>query len=171
MDRPDDSSGDRPDESSGDRSDGSHVDLLDETSDLPDDPARRIDRLFEIARREQAAVDGSVDPDEHDSQFDPEKCAMRYLRGGLWPTIETYIDVVSGGGRLDEDVHERHEKTLNIWLKLYARCYGVEIDPEIPVRQAAALFVDTHNINDTAQLLTDVPDRARERRNERTGSE
>lgn len=90
---------------------------------------------------------------------DPEQRTSTYLREGLWPVIDAYIDVVSAGGRLDRRAHDHLETAANVWLELYARCYGESIHADVPVRSIAETFVDTHNIRDTAQLLTGVPER------------
>ena len=106
--------------------------------------------LEQRAREERAAFKPPDDPDER---------ALSYLREGLWPVLERYIEVRSNDERLSQREYDALERALNAWLELYARCYGVEIDAEFAVRKAAELFVDTHNIRDTAQLLTHVPSR------------
>ena len=53
------------------------------------------------------------------------------------------------------------ERALNDWLELYARCHGRSIDAEFTVREVAELLVETHDLADTAQLLTGVPARER----------
>ena len=120
--------------------------------------ATRIDRIAREASRARESFEAPADPDER---------SREYLESGLWPVIECYIDVVRAGDRLDPDRHNALEEALNTWLALYARCYGVETDPDFSVREAAELFVDTHNIRDTAQLLTRVPDPAAARRADR----
>ncbi|MFC7057100.1 hypothetical protein [Halovenus salina] len=49
---------------------------------------------------------------------------------------------------------------MNDWLALYTACYGVDTEPDVTLRVAAELLVDTHNIRDVAQILTGVPERA-----------
>ncbi|MEM4779999.1 MAG: hypothetical protein QXG03_00305 [Halalkalicoccus sp.] len=110
----------------------------------------RIERAAEHACEERAAFDPPADPDER---------ALSYLEEGLWPVLELYIEARSSGQRLSQTEHDRLEQALNAWLELYALCYGVEIDAEFSVRETAELFVDTHNVRDTAQLLTHVPPR------------
>lgn len=114
--------------------------------DRPDD----IDALLERAREERRTFEAPADPDDQ---------ALAYLREGLWPVLERYIEVRSNGERLSQAEHDALERALNAWLELYARCYGVEIEAAFAVREAAELFVDTHNVRDTAQLLTHVPAR------------
>lgn len=89
----------------------------------------------------------------------PDARALSYLREGLWPVLEQYIEARSSGERLSEEEHETLEGALNVWLELYARCYGVEINAAFSVRETAELFVGTHDLRDTAQLLTRVPTR------------
>ena len=110
----------------------------------------RIDALLERAREEERTFEAPADPDDR---------ALTYLREGLWPVLERYIEVRSNGERLSRAEHDALERALNAWLELYARCYGVEIDAAFTVREVAELFVDTHNVRDTAQLLTHVPAR------------
>ncbi|WP_336345863.1 hypothetical protein [Halalkalicoccus ordinarius] len=115
------------------------------------DPDRGdVDALLERAREERRTFEAPADPDDR---------ALAYLREGLWPVLERYIEVRSNGERLSQAEHDALERALNAWLELYARCYGVEIKAAFAVREAAELFVDTHNVRDTAQLLTHVPAR------------
>ncbi len=115
-----------------------------------EDRYERIEALGEHARREREGFDSPEDPDER---------ALAYLREGLWPVLELYIEVRSNGERLSQTEHATFEDALNEWLELYALCYGVGIDAEFSVRETAELFVETHNVRDTAQLLTHVPTR------------
>ncbi|MFC6904623.1 hypothetical protein [Halalkalicoccus tibetensis] len=110
----------------------------------------RIGALAERAREERAAFDPPENPDER---------ALSYLREGLWPVLAVYIEARSNGGRLSRAEHDAIEDALNEWLELYALCYGVGIDAQFSVRETAELFVETHHLRDTAQLLTHVPDR------------
>jgi|GEM_PF-316558 len=110
----------------------------------------RVDALHEIAADARAAFEAPADPEER---------AMAYCQHGLWPVLAVYVDRRSAGARLGQPHHDRLQTALNTWLELYARCYGVETEYEFSVREAAALFVDTHNVRDVAALLTDVPDR------------
>lgn len=114
------------------------------------DRHERIEALAECAREERERFAPPADPDER---------ARSYLREGLWPVLEVYIEARSSGERLSRAEHATLEDALNEWLELYALCYGVGIDSEFSVRETAELFVDTHNLRDTAQLLTHVPAR------------
>lgn len=111
----------------------------------------RIEALAERASEER---EGFLPPEN------PDERALFYLREGLWPVLEVYIEVRSNGEGLSRAEHAALEDALNGWLELYALCYGVGIDPEFSVRETAELFVDTHDLRDTAQLLTHVPERA-----------
>lgn len=117
---------------------------------MSDGRRTRIETLGERAREERAGFTPPENPDER---------ALSYLREGLWPVLERYIEARSDGERLSREAHDGLERSLNDWLELYALCYGVDIDAEFSVREAAELFVDTHDLRDTAQLLTHVPDR------------
>ena len=48
---------------------------------------------------------------------------------------------------------------MNTWFELYAACYGVDLEADWALREAAELLIDTHNIRDVATILTQVPDR------------
>jgi hypothetical protein len=115
-----------------------------------EDRDARIEALGDRAREERERFDPPSDPDER---------ALSYLREGLWPVLAVYIEARSSGERLSRAEHTALEDALNEWLELYALCYGVGIDSEFSVRETAELFVETHNIRDTAQLLTHVPAR------------
>jgi len=122
-----------------------------------DDLEARVDDLFERAR---AAREAFVPASAMASPPDPDERAIAYCKRGLWPVIAVYVDRRGAGTRLDQPHHGRLETALNAWLDLYARCYGADVDPQFSVREAAELFVSTHDIRDVAQLLTDVPRRS-----------
>ena len=112
----------------------------------------------DIARLERRAeaVATTLDPEPPD-----EDRATELLHEGFGPTVSLYCQARTGGSweRFEQREFERLQATLDRWLDLYARCYGVELDGEYSVRTAAELLVDTHNIRDTAMLLTGVPER------------
>lgn len=122
-----------------------------------DDLERRVDDLLARAR---GAREAFLPPEELPAT-DPDERALAYCRRGLWPVLALYVDRRGAGARLGQPHHGRLEEALNVWLDLYARCYGESITPAFSVREAAELFVSTHNVRDVAQLLTDVPDRRR----------
>jgi len=119
----------------------------------PDD---RVDELAERVREERESFEPPDDPDEADD------CAKRLCREGVGPTILVYVEGRAGDELVDfgEETFDRLERTLNGWLALYARCYGVDADPDVTVREAAEVFVDTHSATHTAQILTGVPERS-----------
>ena len=114
--------------------------------------ASRIGELARRARAEREAFDPPADPPD-------EERALRYLREGFAPTVSVYLEARTGGDltRFDECEFEALQRAMNTWLGLYARCHGVEYDPEYTVRTAAELVVDTHDVRDTAAVLTHVP--------------
>ena len=111
----------------------------------------RIRRLDGRAR----AVAEMLDPDPPD-----DRRATELLREGVGPTVSIYCEARTGGSpaRFDEAEFRRLQATLDRWLALYGRCYGVDLDGSYPVRTAAELLVDTHNIRDVATVLTGVPE-------------
>lgn len=117
--------------------------------------AREIAGFAKAAREARESFEPPEEPDEQ---------AMTYLEDGLWPVIDTYIDARADSRRFSPAESRDLERALNDWLAVYARCYDVEMEPEFAVLEAAELFVSTHNIRDTAQLLTDVPARSARRR-------
>ncbi len=118
----------------------------------PDDPsfAERIRRLRECARRERARFEPPAEGEER---------AMEYLRNGVGPAVAVYCESHTGGTpAVTGELLTELQAAMNEWLRLYARCYGVELETEFAVRTAAQLLVDTHDIRDTAELLTKVPE-------------
>lgn len=116
-------------------------------------PRERIRTLVAAADEAREGFEPPPAPDE--------ERANALLRRGFGPTVWVYVEGRTGGRRerFDETEHLLLERTMNDWLELYARCYGVDIDAQFTVREAAELLVETHNVRDTAQLLTGVPER------------
>ena len=113
--------------------------------------ADRIHRLAAAARERRESF--AVSPPD-------EERAMDVLREGLAPVVSVYIEARSAGGVEFEAAElEALHRATNHWLALYARCHGVDHDPDVTVRTAAETVVQTHDIWDTAQLLTGVPAR------------
>ena len=113
----------------------------------------RIDALAERARADRRAFDPPEDPPD-------EERALSYLREGVGDVVNVYVEARTGefvaldGGEMD-----RLERALHDWLELYARCHGRDVRPEVTVREVAEFVVKTHDLRDTAQLLTGVPAR------------
>ncbi|WP_435074192.1 hypothetical protein [Halorubrum sp. HHNYT27] len=87
---------------------------------------------------------------------DPEEAALVAARDGLGPVVGAYVEartaeepVWLSGRELD-----RLHGATSDWLAVYARCRGVDADPDVTVREAAELLIDTHDITDVAALLT-----------------
>ena len=115
----------------------------------------RIEELAAQAERDRKAFDPPENPPD-------EERAMGFLREGLGPLVALYLEARTAEWDVEfsgEELEEFHRAT-NDWLSLYARCYGVEMSPNVTVRRAAEVLIETHNIRDTAQLLTQVPPRA-----------
>lgn len=115
----------------------------------------RINTLADEATADRAAFEPPESPPD-------ETQAMKYLRNGAGPAISLYVEARTGGQMVHFPPDEYHalEGAMNAWLELYAACYGVNIDAECTIREAAELLVDTHNIKDVAQILTGVPERS-----------
>jgi ABC-type uncharacterized transport system involved in gliding motility auxiliary subunit len=119
------------------------------------DTSQYRDRIFDLADRARHDHEEFVPPQ---SPPDEEK-AMEYLRSGLGPTIGLYIEARAGDElvRFSSVEMSLLEQAMNDWLSLYAQCYETPLEAEFTVREAAELLIETHNIRDTAQLLTQIP--------------
>jgi hypothetical protein len=115
----------------------------------------RIDDLATEARAASEAFVPPTDPPDEDE-------ALRIVRERFGPTVSLFVEVRTGGRSVHfpPASYDRLEGAMNEWLGMYARCYGVELDADFEVRNAAQLLVDTHNARDVAQVLTGVPERA-----------
>jgi hypothetical protein len=113
----------------------------------------RIADLAEEARHERETFDPPETADE--------ERALRYARDGLGDVVALYIEArtaewdVEFSGRELDLLH----RATNDYLSLYSRCHGVSFDTDVTVREVAEVVLKTHNIVDTAQLVTKVPDR------------
>jgi hypothetical protein len=86
---------------------------------------------------------------------------MQYLREGVGEALAVYVDARSEEwDRFGREEFADLERAMNVYLELYAGCYGVDMDPEFTVREAAEAFVDTHNVADVARIPTNAPDRS-----------
>lgn len=112
------------------------------------------DKLQELLLRAQN-FEENLDPDPPD-----EETAMRVLRRGFGPTVSLYVEARTGGRMVEfkSDEFTSLELVMNDWLEMYSRCYGYEVDHGYTVREAAELLVETRNIRDTAEILTQLPD-------------
>ena len=112
----------------------------------------RIADLAEAARHERETFE-DADADE--------TRAVEYARDGLGDVVALYIEArtaewdVEFSGRELDLLH----RATNDYLSLWARCHGVTFDTDVTVREVAEVLLKTHNIVDTAQLVTQVPDR------------
>ena len=84
-----------------------------------------------------------------------------YLKNGVGPAVLLYIGARSKHGitPITPEQFQNIENNMNGWLELYARCHGEEIEASFSLREAAVLFIETHNIFDVAQILTRIPER------------
>lgn len=115
--------------------------------------AERIAELSEHARRDREAFEPPSTPPD-------EAAAVAYLTDGVGEVIGLYIEARTGEMvRFDKAEFALIERALNDWLELYAACYGVDIEADFTVREAAELLVETHSLRETASLLTRVPER------------
>ena len=113
-------------------------------------------RIADLAADAEAARESFEPPAEPPD----EGRAMEYLREGVGEAVAVYVDARTGEWeRFGEAEFARLERAMNVYLELYARCYGVDIEADYTVREAAEALVDTHNIADVARILTHVPER------------
>lgn len=115
------------------------------------------DRIASFAARAER------DSERFDPPADPpaEEQALAYLREGLGPLAALYLEARTAEWDVEFSAEEldRFHRATNEWLSLYARCYGIDIDPDVTVRKVAEVLLQTHDIRETAQLLTQVPPR------------
>jgi hypothetical protein len=107
---------------------------------------------------------GVHDREQFSPPTDPpdEAKAMDFLREGAGPAISLYVEARTGGlmVHFPPEEYEALEGAMNTWLELYAACFGVDIEADWTLREAAELLVDTHNVRDVAVVLTRVPEGA-----------
>ncbi|WP_436344422.1 hypothetical protein [Natronorubrum sp. FCH18a] len=112
-----------------------------------------LERRAERDRTAVAADDGAegAEPDD----------AATYLREGAGQAIWLYVEARTGGRLVPFSPAELAalERAMNRWFECYTRCYGVELEAEFTVREAADLLVQTRNVDDVGQLLTGTPPR------------
>jgi hypothetical protein len=114
------------------------------------DARERIADLAARVEADRAAFEPPADPPE-------EERAMGYLREGAGEAIWLYVEArVEGFVHIPPEDFEDLQGAMNTWLELYAACYGVDMDVDFTVRKAAELLLETHNIRDTAAMLTRV---------------
>jgi len=122
----------------------------------PADRSARWERVRELASRAER------DREQFEPPADPpdEERAMGYLREGVGPAVSVYVAGRTGGSPAAFSGTEVSllEDAVCTWLGLYARCHGVEREVDVSIRQAAEVLVDTHNVADTAAVLTGVTD-------------
>ena len=120
-----------------------------------DEVSVRIAELSRRARRDREQFEPPADPPD-------EERALGYLLDGVAEAVGVYVAARTGEFvRFDDEEFADLERAMNDWLELYAACYGVDLEADFTVREAAELLVDTHSIRETALLLTGVPDRDR----------
>lgn len=117
-------------------------------------------QIAALADRAQRDVEQFDEPEP----LPGEEQALRYLQNGVAEVVSVYVKGRTGDYAEFDDVEMALlERSLNDWLTLYARCYGTTIDAAYSVREAAELVIETHNLRDTARLLTSVPTRDTDR--------
>ena len=115
----------------------------------------RIWTLAEEADQDREAFDPPADPPDRE-------LAMEFLREGAGPAISLFVEARTGQHMIQfpPEAYDALEASMNDWLELYAACYGVDIEVDYALREAASLLLDTHNIKDVAEVLTRVPEDA-----------
>ena len=85
----------------------------------------RIDELAATARAARDAFSPPPSPPD-------EQRATRIAREHVGPVVSTFVEVRTGGRSvyLSPEHFDRLEGALNEWLRQYAACYAVEMDPE-----------------------------------------
>ena len=114
----------------------------------------RIETLAARAANDRETFDPPSNPPD-------EERAMGFLREGLGPLVALYLEARTAEWDVEFSSAELEgfHRATNDWLALYTQCYGVTMDPDTTIRKAAEVLIETHNIRDTAQMLTQVPPR------------
>ena len=131
-----------------------HSGYVDRIRDLAVE-AREARETFDPPERTEPRSDETAGATEADER------ALECARDGVGPVVGLYIEAHSAAWDVEfsgEELRLLH-RALNDWLSLYARCYGVDLDASFSIREAAEILLKTHNVRDTAQLLTCVPPR------------
>ncbi|MCW8172589.1 hypothetical protein D8S78_10465 [Natrialba swarupiae] len=112
-----------------------------------------------IAALERRAERDRKRLEPEDEQPEPDD-ATTYLREGAGRAIWLYVEGEPAGGWFVSPAElDALERAMNAWLECYARCYGVKLEADFSIREAAELLLETRNVDDVGQLLTDVPSR------------
>ncbi|MWV39423.1 hypothetical protein [Natrialba sp. INN-245] len=113
-----------------------------------------------IAALERRAERDRKRLEPEDEQPEPDD-ATTYLREGAGRAIWLYVEGRTGGRmvRFSPAELDALERAMNAWLECYARCHGVKLEADFSIREAAELLLETRNVDDVGQLLTDVPSR------------
>ncbi|GEM_PF-929167 len=87
-----------------------------------------------------------------------EEAALVAARDGLGPVVALYVEARTADEWVwfSETEMDRLHAATSDWLAVYARCHGVDVDPDVTVREAAEMLLDTHDITDVAALLTGI---------------
>ncbi len=138
---------------------------------MPSAYADRIATLAAAATDARECVDGAPTPDgrpfvdrvaDGDVRLagtrvaDPDEAALVAARDGLGPVVATYVEARTADEWVwfsQREMDRLHAATRD-WLAVYAGCHGVDADPDVTVREAAEVLLDTHDITDVAALLT-----------------
>ncbi len=85
--------------------------------------------------------------------------ALDCLMIGFEPAIAMYIEARIKGKLIPitPEQFERIESIMNGWLEIYAKYYGEDIEANFSIREASLLFLETHDIQDVAEMLTKIP--------------
>ena len=87
------------------------------------------------------------------------KSALECLMMGFGPVIAMYIEARIKGKLIPitPEQFERIESIMNGWLEIYAKYHGEDIEANFSIREASLLFLETHDIQDVAEMLTKIP--------------
>lgn len=124
------------------------------TTEQSESLSTRIEQLASQARADKRSIEA------RQLQVPDSEQALEFLRTGAGPAIMLYIEGRTGGRMYDFGTtgYEQLEWAMNVWFDCYAACYGVTRVDRTPLRTAAELLIETQNIEDTAMLVTGVPE-------------
>ena len=123
----------------------------------------RVAALAERARRARSSFLPPEEPPDRDR-------ALEYLRDGVGPAVALHREASIGAAEDSLSPRERRrlDRAFDDWIELYAACYGVHLDIDTSVTEAATLLEDGLTLREATVQLTGVPARTGDSDGERS---
>jgi len=96
---------------------------------------------------------------KNNEEIRQKNAAIECLTKGFGPSVAIYIEARLKGNLIPitPEQFQKLEAIMNGWLELYTEYLGEKIEANFSIREAAVLFLGTHDIQDVAEILTRVP--------------